>query len=269
MRYRYISDCHTHSDNSSDGADSIMMLCERAAALGFYALAITDHCECDAYFTEEYDKSIRQSFFETRKAKAVFDGQLKILSGVELGQPLQNLGAAEDALSACEFDFVLASAHILPGMDDFYYMDYTQNEIGSLLKEYFNYVYEMVEWGKFDSLAHLTYPLRYMVGRGFQVDLSQFHEEIDRILSRLIADGKALEINTSGLRQEIGCTMPDLGLVSRYRELGGTYITIGSDAHRWADVGAGVEDGMQLAQRGGFKHFTLFEKRTPRLVPIE
>ncbi|MCI9272765.1 MAG: histidinol-phosphatase HisJ family protein [Clostridiales bacterium] len=269
MRYRYLSDCHIHSDNSSDGADPVMMLCERAASLGFYTLAITDHCECDAYFTEEYDKSIRQSFFETHKAKAVFDGRLKILSGVELGQPLQNLKAAEDALTACEFDFVLASAHVLPGREDFYCMEYIKSEIPALLQEYFQYVYEMTEWGKFDSLAHLTYPLRYMAGKKIQVDLSQFQEEIDRILLRLIADGKALEINTSGLRQEIGCTLPDLNVVSRFRELGGTYVTIGSDAHRWADVGAGVEDGMQLAQRAGFKHFTLFEKRTPRLIPIE
>lgn len=269
MRYRYISDCHTHSDNSRDGVDPMMMMCERAASLGLYTLAITDHCECDTYYAEAYDKSVRQSFFEAHKAKAVFDGRLKILAGVELGQPLQNPEAARDALSACEFDFVLASAHILPGKEDFYEMDYTQNEVYPLLKEYFAYVEDMVKWGQFDSLAHLTYPLRYMVGKGIQVDLSRFRDEIDRILSSLVKSEKALEINTSGLRQEIGCTMPDADIVSRFRELGGAYVTIGSDAHRWADVGAGIEEGIALAQRVGFSHFTIFEKRVPRLIPIE
>ena len=188
---------------------------------------------------------------------------------MELGQPLHQLEAAEDALSGCEFDFILASAHILPGKEDFYYMDYSCTDIDSLLKEYFDHVYEMVEWGKFDSLAHLTYPLRYMTARGIQVDLNRFRDQIDGILNRLIADHKALEINTSGLRQEIGCTMPDYPIVRRFKELGGKYVTIGSDSHRWADVGAGIEEGMDLARKAGFTHFTIFENRCPRLVPLE
>ncbi len=269
LRYRYISDCHTHSNHSRDGVDPLMMMCERAASLGLYTLAITDHCECDTYYQDGYDQSIRQSFQETHKAKAVFRGRLKILAGVELGQPLHQLEAAEDALSGCEFDFILASAHILPGKEDFYYMDYSCTDIDSLLKEYFDHVYEMVEWGKFDSLAHLTYPLRYMTARGIQVDLNRFRDQIDGILNRLIADHKALEINTSGLRQEIGCTMPDYPIVRRFKELGGKYVTIGSDSHRWADVGAGIEEGMDLARKAGFTHFTIFENRCPRLVPLE
>ena len=35
MRYHYISDSHVHSDCSFDGTDPVMMICERAAALGF------------------------------------------------------------------------------------------------------------------------------------------------------------------------------------------------------------------------------------------
>ena len=31
-------------------------------------MAITDHCECNVYEEEKYDKSIFQSVFETRKA---------------------------------------------------------------------------------------------------------------------------------------------------------------------------------------------------------
>ncbi|HBG55748.1 MAG TPA: histidinol phosphate phosphatase, partial [Ruminococcaceae bacterium] len=38
-----------------------MMMCESAARLGLYSLTITDHCECNCYRAEGYDKSIRQS----------------------------------------------------------------------------------------------------------------------------------------------------------------------------------------------------------------
>ncbi|MFR9047756.1 MAG: PHP domain-containing protein, partial [[Clostridium] leptum] len=50
MRYHYISDSHVHSDCSFDGTDPVMMICERAAALGLYSIAVTDHCECDIYY---------------------------------------------------------------------------------------------------------------------------------------------------------------------------------------------------------------------------
>ena len=71
MKYRYLSDCHTHSDCSPDASDPTMMLCECACRLGLYALTITDHCECNVYREEEYDRSVRQSYFEARKASAV------------------------------------------------------------------------------------------------------------------------------------------------------------------------------------------------------
>lgn len=269
MRYRYISDCHTHSDCSRDGVDPVMMMCERGASLGYYAMIITDHCECDTYRSEKYDRSIFQSFFEAHKAKAVFHDRLHVYAGVELGQPLHDLTAANDALQNCDFDFVLASCHCLPGMEDFYFLNYTEENIYPLLEEYFSYLLHMVEWGKFDSLAHLTYPLRYMVGdAGLPVDMGRFQKKIDRILTGLVEQKKALEINTSGLRQAIGTTMPDIEVVSRFRELGGKYITIGSDAHRWADVGAGVEQGLAMASKAGFTHFAIYENRVPKLLPI-
>ena len=81
MRYHYISDSHVHSDCSFDGTDPVMMICERAAALGLYSIAVTDHCECDIYYKEGFDRSVVQSFFETRKARAVFYGRLQVYAG--------------------------------------------------------------------------------------------------------------------------------------------------------------------------------------------
>ena len=91
MRYHYISDSHVHSDCSFDGTDPVMMICERAAALGLYSIAVTDHCECDIYYKEGFDRSVVQSFFETRKARAVFYGRLQVYAGIELGQPITDV----------------------------------------------------------------------------------------------------------------------------------------------------------------------------------
>jgi histidinol-phosphatase (PHP family) len=270
MKYRYISDCHVHSDCSRDADDPTMMMCERASGLGLYALTMTDHCECNEYVTEEYDKSIRQSYFEAKKAKAVFQGRLHVYAGVELGQPTQDVDAAEDALNACDFDFTLASVHNIKGMKDFYFLDYNTVDVYDVLNRYFEEILETIRWGKFDSLAHLTYPLRYIVGEhNVPLNFNLYSQKVDEILKALIKDSKALELNTSGLRQKLGETLPPLSIVKRYHELGGKYVTVGSDAHRWADVGAGIEQGFSLLQQAGFQHFTIYLKHEPKLLPIE
>lgn len=269
MKYRYISDCHVHSDASYDGSDSVVMLCENAVRMGLHAVTITDHCECNFY--PEYDllDTVRRSLTETQKAAILFQNQLQIYHGIELGQATQNVAIAEKILSEFEFDFVLGSLHNIAGMPDFYEVDYTNINVERLLEQYFDQILEMIDLGYFDSLAHLTYPLRYIRGEhNIQVGYEVYENHIDSVLHALIRKEKALELNASGLRQKIGTTMPCPIVVKRFRELGGQYVTLGSDAHRWADIGSGVETAMDIIKQSGFDEFTVYVNRKPHLLPI-
>ena len=115
----------------------------------------------------------------------------------------------------------------------------------------------------------MTYPFRYLAGNAdINVDIKKYSQRIDAILELLIKNRKALEVNTSGLRQVIGRTLPDEDIVRRFRELGGKYVTVGSDAHRWGDIGAGIEDGYNMLLRCGFTHFTVYREHQPELLPI-
>ena len=116
----------------------------------------------------------------------------------------------------------------------------------------------------------MTYPLRYIVeDHGIPVELTRHREQIDGVFRALIRAEKALEVNTSGLRQKIGRTLPDLPLLARYHELGGRLVTLGSDAHRAEDLGKGVDEGMELLKQAGFREFAVYEKRKPTLLPLE
>ncbi len=269
MEYTKILDMHAHTDNSYDGKHSTMFLCEQAVDLGLRAVAFTDHLEMDFYREKRFDRTALQSFFEVAKARNSFRGKLIVCVGVELGQPLYNLEEAEELLGRMPYDFVIGSVHNLRGMEDFWYLDYKEHDIDKLLREYFDELLAMAQWGKFDTLAHLTYPLRYIVGeQGFPVDMARYSGQVDAILSAVIAADKALEINTSGLRQKLKNTTPDESIVRRFKELGGKYITIGSDAHYAQHLGAGVPEGMALAQRCGFTSVTLYQNREPVQIPI-
>lgn len=271
-----ICDCHCHSEWSFDGCESTDDMCRQAIENGIDVIAITDHCEANGWNNPEesefgnFAELIPQSVAHIKESQNKYAGKIKLLRGLELGQAMQDLNAAEKALALDDFDFVLASVHNVRNMRDFYWLDYEKLSVDELLKIYFNEILEVAKWNRFDSLAHLTYPLRYISGEsGITVDMSRYFGITDEIFKTLIGNGKALEVNTSGLRQKLGKTMPNKELLERYRELGGKYITVGSDAHRREDIGSGISEALKLLRETGFTKYHYFEKHKPAEVNID
>lgn len=268
-------DTHIHSDNSRDAHHSVTLICEKAIQKGLESITITDHCECFEYEKYNYALTCRQSAFEARKAKQVFKGQIEVLSGVEIGSPLRDLNAVEDVLKN-NYDFILGSMHIIMGKKkSFKDLDYTRqaNRPEFLIKRYLDDVIEMVDWNGFDSLAHLTYPLRYYPESVLaDFDIMQYKEEIEHIFKSLAKNGKALEINTSGggysLKGITGELHPCFEFVKLFKELGGELITIGSDAHSANDVGYRINDAIEIAKAAGFKSFAVYKNRVPTEIGI-
>lgn len=271
MRYRFACDCHNHSSCSPDGNDTVLEMRRRAQELGLWAHTLTDHCECQK-FPERYRPRVERAW-EEMALEIPQGGSTRFYRGIELGQPNQDLEAAEQALAGRDYDFVIGSIHNIRGYEDFFFLDYSKIERGfidALLETYWQEELEVIRWGKFDALGHLTYPLRYIQGdHGIPVDLSRHSDAIDTIFRALRDSGKALEVNTSGYRQKIGRPLPDLPLVRRYRELGGELITMGSDAHSTADLGRGIQEGMEMLREAGFRYFALYEQHKPILLPLE
>lgn len=275
MEKKAICDSHVHSSCSSDADNTVDELCSRAAGLGLCSITVTDHCEANFYDDPQnsefgdFSKKIPQSVKEVKEAQVKYDGKLRVYCGIELGEPMQNLSAAQRALSLADFDFVLASVHNISGEQDFYWLDYREDTIEELLRRYFNEVLLTARWNHFDSLAHLTYPLRYIKKKlGTDVDLGQFRGQTDMILRTLAVNKKALEVNASGLRQEIGKTLPDREVIARFRELGGEYVTVGSDAHNTEDLAKGIDQAIAVIKECGFTHYTVYEKHRPTFIAL-
>lgn len=271
MEFKAIIDQHSHSKFSPDSQSELDALCAKAMQNGYQAYAITDHCECDLYEADGYHNTLLQAFDAIEAQKQRFPA-LQLLNGVELGQPLQNLTAAE-IVAARPYDVILGSLHRIAGMVDFYYFDYhhySDQEIVSLLEKYYTELYQTVQWGKFDVVAHLTYPLRYIAGDAKRaVDMRAFDDQLESIFRLMAQEGKALEINTSGLAKSIGTCLPDYPLIKRFYDCGGELISMGSDAHTVDNLGAGIHDGIALAHQTGFRSLCYFKDRKAHLLPIE
>ena len=263
-------DMHTHSDNSPDGIHSPMYMCERAVDKGLRALAVTDHCEIDKFFEQKYASSVFHSYFETAKARSAFEGQLLVLIGLEIGQYASNPQLADKTVEKYPFDFILGSVHTPRGFnEDIKEIDYTKLDVYEFMNNYFDELTQLALWSGCDVLAHITCPMRRIQGHyNIDFDYDRVSDSLDRLLNTIIKNNKALEINTSGLRQEIGRLMPEERVIRRYKELGGSYITIGSDSHTVNDIGAGIEEAMTVVKDCGFDKITFYVSRQAMQIDI-
>jgi histidinol-phosphatase (PHP family) len=270
-----ICDSHVHSNNSFDGESTVREICEAAIQKGISCVTITDHMEApeiglgDKSIFGNAMKQITQSVADVEELAQEYKGRLKLLKGMELGEPMHKPKYTKMALAITDFDFILASVHNLLGEEDFYYMEYEEAGIKPLLTRYFDEILDTAANAEYDSLAHLNYPFRYIVEKtGIRPNMEDYAEVIDEILLTVIKRHKAIEINTSGLFKPIGETLPSLDIVRRFRELGGDFVTVGSDAHNCEKLGNGLEKGIDLARICGFKSYTVYEKHSPKQIAI-
>lgn len=72
----------------------------------------------------------------------------------------------------------------------------------------------------------------------------------------------------AGLRQGMGCPLPDYDLLAYYFELGGRKLTIGSDAHFLRDVGASIPEVCEKLRGMGFTTLSTFEGGRETLLTL-
>lgn len=263
MYKQRIMDMHVHTDNSPDGHHSPMYICEQAVDKGLRAIAFTDHCEIDKFFSQKYNSMVFHSYFECLKARNAFEGELLVLLGIEIAQPLSDKALSEKIINNHKYDIVLGSIHTPKGFDcDVKEIPYDQIDVYEFMNSYFKELTELAYWDGCDVLAHITCPMRRIQGKyNIDFDYSKISKATDELLNAIIENKKSLEINSSGLRQLMGRPMPDENIIKRYKELGGKYITIGSDAHSAGEVGLGIVECMQTVKKYGFDKINFYTGR--------
>ncbi len=271
-------DSHSHSKNSPDARHSVNDMCEKAIGLELSAYTITDHIECNIerwacenptdigpLFRDIFENSMRDIYI----AKDKYQSRLNLLAGVELGEPCQNLECSESYAKDKRLDFIISSIHQIRGKEDFYFIDYSKEDIPSLMQTYFEEIYETVKWNGFDVIGHLTYTLRYMQGeQGYKVNMKPYEEIIRECFKTLAQNGKGIEVNTSGCRQKFGDFFPDFEYVKMFKECGGEIITTGSDSHCAEDLGKGLAEATEMIKKAGFDYIAYFKERKPQLIKI-
>ena len=120
----------------------------------------------------------------------------------------------------------------------------------------------------FDTLGHMDYIVRYAPDPK-EYDPHDFFEITDEIFKFIIDKNIALEVNTSALKTSYGVINPSPVLLKRYKELGGSLLTVGSDAHSPEYQSFGFDEVAELLCDLGFREYATFEKRNMKLHAID
>lgn len=265
----FLVDYHMHSKYSFDGHEEIRDICEMAISRGMKEIAITDHCDIYTQKPYTYILNCQQLYQELKEIVRAYEGRLRVRVGVELGQPQVNPATAKQFLEEYPLDFVIGSVHNMENDIDVAEYDFDKLDCIEVYSRYLDWLTLLAESYDYDIIGHVTYPLRYMAKAGYRVDIKQYEERIRELYKIIIKRNKGIELNTSGLYQEIQETMPSPEMLKWYRECGGEILTIGSDAHYLKHVGLPIKQGMEIIKRAGFRYITTFENRKPVFIKID
>lgn len=269
----FLADTHMHSTVSFDGESSRSEMAAASLKAGLNVICFTDHYDIIN------EKGEYCPFFDWDKARlehsealnAVRNSPLEVLYGLELGNAPEDFHAAERSLTEPGLDCVIGSIHNASrklGGVDYYDVDYSKRpELAALhITDYFESMLALVKWGRFDTLGHIPYILRYVRDRdGQAADLAQWRDLIDEILRRTAQQGKAIEVNTNRGRTPLDDYAP---LLRRFRDFGGEFVTCGADAHVSSDPGKGIAAAYALLKDCGFRRVTVYRGRVPEVSEI-
>lgn len=269
-------DNHNHTQFSWDAENGSMEAsCERAVVLGLPSIAFTEHVDLTPWVIpgdpEEAmgrfashvhdgvvhapEVDVEAYFEELERCRSKFSG-LRILSGLEIGEPHWFPDKTAALLASGPFERVLGSLHSMrisgqPRLiDEWFHSDRVEGQAErEAVRSYLNEAISLIEaTDNWEVFAHIDYLTRQIERAGRRHDPAPFEEEYRETLKALARSGRVLEINT---RLQLSPL-----ILEWWGDVGGGAVSFGSDAHEGAKVANGFRDAMALAEAAGFRRQT-------------
>lgn len=260
-------DCHIHSDFSGDSKMPAETACEIASNIGLDGIAFTDHLDID--FPGYNDLLDIDYEYYTKFMEDLKDRQhsgFKVLKGIEVGIQPHVIEDTLKIVEAYDFDYILASVHIIDGIDPYLKTYYEGKTKKAAYERYLQEILFMVRnYSLYDNVGHFEYIIRNACYDDRSLRYCEHTDIIDEILKELVNRGKGFEVNTGSFRDkpEIKTAEYDATVLKRYKELGGELVSLGSDAHDPAYIGYKFNFYRDMLMDAGFMHTVHFECRKP------
>jgi histidinol-phosphatase (PHP family) len=244
---------------------------------GLHGFAISDHHDLDVFATEknlwEVDvPSYIETYYDRRRmpSKRNVGDKPGFLLSLEFGWTPDNGAQLRELDEQHPFDYTIVAVHFYDGLDPYFHREEIYTEA---FGEFYPRIVDMIEQSARELscsriVAHYDFFSRYAPQVKSKILYRHAPDSFDRLFRTMRANEQVLEINTgtiSALIKHKGYTlqdaMPDPLILNRYRELGGRFLTVASDAHRVEQNGRYVMETIAYLNSLGFEEFAWFEER--------
>lgn len=266
------ADSHVHSEWSWDtgGPDAnpgrMAATCRRAVEIGLPAVVFTEHLDFDGWLVdpEDVDDEEQQYLMDDDflqpvaldvagyldcidRCRHAFPG-LRILTGVEYGQPHLFDQQAGALLDLSTLDRVIGSLHTLVDGDRRREPNslFRRRPAATVLETYLAEIPRMVAGSdSFAVFTHIDYAVRHWpVAEEGPFDPRRFEDGFRQGMRAIAQSGRALEMNTRRLWSWIP---------QWWAEEGGRAVTFGSDAHTPDVLAADFGEAVAMLEHFGFR----------------
>jgi histidinol-phosphatase (PHP family) len=248
--------------------------CARAVQLGLPSVAFTEHLDLSPWFVppdslemfpregaDYIDESSTfhapaidfAAYFESiERCRAAYPS-LRILTGLEIGEPHWFPEQVAELVGSGRFERILGSLHSVRAegrpraIDEWFHTERLEGESEArAVRDYLAEAAAMIEADDhFEVFAHIDYLVRQIARAGREHDPRAYEAEYRETLASLARSGRVLEINTR---------LPlDPRIVRWWHEVGGPAVSFGSDAHTEVRVAHGFETATAIAEAAGFR----------------
>ncbi len=254
-------DFHLHSSFSSDSREPMENMVKKAIELGLEEICFTEHYDTDLHVGGEFQTNLGAYRDELIRLREKYH-QIKLRFGIESGYMPSNVQKTDNMMRGYDFDFIIGSVHSVNEVD-IYYMGCQPSDRERMYRAYLEETLAVLRKAvHYNVLGHINYPSKMEAFKAKPMRSSDSPELCDDIFTLLIQNGKGMEFNTSSMRhsRETGST---IGFLSRFKELGGEIITIGTDAHSTQAMNFMYNEALEALKAAGFKYICTFEKMEP------
>lgn len=262
---------HTHS-RYCDGDGEIAEMIEAALAAGLTEIGITSHAPLpfETGWTMPHAR-LASYAAEVRELQVRYRDRITVLLGAEIDL-IPNAEVEryqQEELIPLGFDYFVGSVHFLGERNSPRSFDDTDEGFRAILDEdyagdiramtadYYARMRQVLTIPGMKIVGHLDRIKRWNADhRYFTGDEPWYWAAVEETLQAIAASGHIVELNTAGLRRDLGEPYPSPAILARIRDLG-IPVTVNSDAHSPDDVTAGFVEAVEMLDSLGIRPVTL------------
>lgn len=261
-------DYHVHTSLCYHATGTMEAYIRRAIEIGLSDICFLDHLTMQPSQNNlsMTPGEIPLYFQALQLLKQKYKGTINVKIGLEIDFNPELVDFFEEIVGRFPFDVIGGSLHFPGGLNIVSRgSPWRQGQVDPeyVFSLYLEHFHNMLEYDYFDVVCHLDLIKKF----GWK-SAESFDTNFDSMLATIKNKDLAVEVNTSGYNHALQEAYPAQDIIKRCHAKG-VQITLGSDAHKPADVGQHYDKALPMLMAAGYRHLATFARRQRDLLAID